>query len=248
MSQIDLVLSCVKKALKQRGISYAMLARQLDLSEASVKRLFSQKQFSMQRLEQICQLMQLELTDLLQLMNEQQQRKDQLSIEQEEALTKDLTLLLVSVSVLNRWTMQDIVDWYHISTHECLRKLVQLERLKLIELLPDNRIRLRVSANFSWLEDGPIQRFFQQSIAQEFFQARFNSDAECLLVLNGMLSARANTEFQRKLKRLANEFNELNCQDAALPLAQRNGVSVVLALRDWRFGLFKPLLKPQSTE
>lgn len=164
MSQIDLVLSCVKKALKQRGISYAMLARQLDLSEASVKRLFSQKQFSMQRLEQICQLMQLELTDLLQLMNEQQQRKDQLSIE------------------------------------------------------------------------------------QEFFQARFNSDAECLLVLNGMLSARANTEFQRKLKRLANEFNELNRQDAALPLAQRNGVSVVLALRDWRFGLFKPLLKPQSTE
>ena len=82
-------------------------------------------------------------------MNEQQQRKDQLSIEQEEALTRDLTLLLVAVSVLNRWTMQDIVDWYHISTHECLRKLVQLDRLKLIELLPDNRIRLRVSANFS---------------------------------------------------------------------------------------------------
>lgn len=243
MSQIDLMLSCVKKALKQHGISYVQVAVHLQLTEASVKRLFSQKQFTMQRLEQVCQLMQLELADLLQLMSEQQQQLQQLSYEQEEEITRDLTLLLVAVSVLNRWSMQDILDWYQLSEHECIRKLVQLDRLKLIELLPNNKIRLRVSANFSWREGGPIQRFFQQKIAQEFFQARFNSKAECLLVLNGMLSAAGNDEFQRKLRRLASEFNELNRQEASLPLAQRNGVSIVLAMRDWRFGLFKPLLK-----
>jgi len=243
VSQIDLMLSCVKKALKQRGISYAQVAVHLQLTEASVKRLFSQKQFTMQRLEQVCQLMQLELADLLQLMSEQQQQVQQLSYEQEEEITRDLTLLLVAVSVLNRWSMQDILDWYQLSEHECIRKLAQLDRLKLIELLPNNKIRLRVSANFSWREGGPIQRFFQQKIAQEFFQARFNSKAECLLVLNGMLSAAGNDEFQRKLRRLASEFNELNRQEASLPLAQRNGVSIVLAMRDWRFGLFKPLLK-----
>jgi DNA-binding Xre family transcriptional regulator len=243
VSQIDLMLSCVKKALKQRGISYAQVAVHLQLTEASVKRLFSQKQFTMQRLEQVCQLMQLELADLLQLMSEQQQQVQQLSYEQEEEITGDLTLLLVAVSVLNRWSMQDILDWYQLSEHECIRKLAQLDRLKLIELLPNNKIRLRVSANFSWREGGPIQRFFQQKIAQEFFQARFNSKAECLLVLNGMLSVAGNDEFQRKLRRLASEFNELNRQEASLPLAQRNGVSIVLAMRDWRFGLFKPLLK-----
>ncbi|MDP2713692.1 helix-turn-helix domain-containing protein [Rheinheimera sp.] len=237
------MLSCVKKALKQHGISYVQVAVHLQLTEASVKRLFSQKQFTMQRLEQVCQLMQLELADLLQLMSEQQQQLQQLSYEQEEEITRDLTLLLVAVSVLNRWSMQDILDWYQLSEHECIRKLVQLDRLKLIELLPNNKIRLRVSANFSWREGGPIQRFFQQKIAQEFFQARFNSKAECLLVLNGMLSAAGNDEFQRKLRRLASEFNELNRQEASLPLAQRNGVSIVLAMRDWRFGLFKPLLK-----
>ena len=243
MSQIDLLLGCMKKTLKQRGISYAQVATHLQLSEASVKRLFSQKQFSLERLEQVCQLMQMELADLLQLMTEQQQRLERLSIEQEEELTRDLTLLLVAVSVLNRWTMQDILDWYQITEHECIRKLAQLDRLKLLELQPGNKVRLRVAANFSWREGGPIQRFFQQKIAQEFFQAQFNSHAECLLVLNGMLSPAANAEFQRKLKRLASEFNELNRQDAALPLAQRNGVSVVLAMRDWRFGLFRPLLK-----
>ena len=243
MSQIDAMLGCVKKALKQRGISYAQVAAHLNLSEASVKRLFSQQQFTLQRLEQVCQMMQLQLADLLQLFNEQQQYTEQLSYQQEEELTADLSLLLVAVSVLNRWTMQDILHWYQISEHECIRKLAKLDRLKLIDLLPNNKIRLRVAANFSWREGGPIQRFFQQKIAQEFFQARFNSEAESLLVLNGMLSEASNSAFQRKLKRLANDFNDMNQHDASLPLAKRNGVSVVLAMRDWRFGLFKPLLK-----
>ena len=237
------MLGCVKKALKQRGISYAQVAAHLNLSEASVKRLFSQQQFTLQRLEQVCQMMQLQLADLLQLFNEQQQYTEQLSYQQEEELTADLSLLLVAVSVLNRWTLQDILHWYQISEHECIRKLAKLDRLKLIELLPNNKIRLRVAANFSWREGGPIQRFFQQKIAQEFFQARFNSEAESLLVLNGMLSDASNRAFQLKLKRLANDFNDMNQLDASLPLAQRNGVSVVLAMRDWRFGLFKPLLK-----
>ncbi|WP_372627429.1 helix-turn-helix domain-containing protein [Arsukibacterium sp.] len=247
MSQIDLMLDCLKKALKQRGISYARVATHLQLTEASVKRMFSLRQFSVQRIEQVCQLIQIDLVDLLQLMTEQQQRTDRLSFEQEQQLTQDLTLLLIAVSVLNRWSMQDILNWYKISEHECIQKLAKLDRLKLIELLPGNKIRLRVSANFGWLENGPIQRFFQQKIAHEFFNASFNSKAESLLVLNGMLSEQANAEFQKKLKRLANDFNELNRQDEKLPLAQRNGVSVVLALRDWRFGLFKPLLKSDKT-
>ena len=63
------------------------------------------------------------------------------------------------------------------------------------------------------------------------------------MVLNGMLSPASNLEFQRKLKRFAREFEELNQQDTSLPLAQRHGVSLVFAMRNWRYGLFKPLLK-----
>ena len=114
MAQINSLLSTLKKALKSHGITYAELAPKLDLSEASVKRLFAEQTISLQRLEQICQLMELEISDLVQMMNEQQPRLQHLSIQQEQEITQDLVLLLITVSVLNRWTLPDIISFYKL--------------------------------------------------------------------------------------------------------------------------------------
>lgn len=243
MPQINSLLSTLKKALKSHGLTYSQVAAHLELTEASVKRLFSEQQLSLQRLEQICQLMEMEISDLVLLMNEQQAQLQQLTHEQEEEITRDLGLLLVAVCVLNRWSMEDMLAWYTLDEHECLQKLIHLDKLKIIELLPKNKIKVRVANNFSWRDGGPIQQFFQEKLAQEFFNSRFDATDECLLVLNGMLSPASNLEFQRKLKRFTREFEELNQQDSQLPLEKRNGVSIVLAMRNWRYGLFKPWLK-----
>ncbi len=243
MPQINSLLVTLKKTLKSHGLTYAQVATHLDLTEASVKRLFSEQQISLQRLEQICQLMQMEISDLVQLMNDQQPQLQQLTQEQEEEITRDITLLLITVCVLNRWTLEEILEWYKLSESECLQKLIRLDKLNIIELLPKNKIKLRVANNFGWRDGGPIQRFFQDKLAQEFFNSRFEANDECLLVLNGMLSPASNMEFQRKLKRFAREFEELNQQDSSLPLDKRNGVSVVFAIRNWRYGLFKPMLR-----
>ncbi|GHG67642.1 transcriptional regulator [Alishewanella longhuensis] len=246
MTQGAALVQTLKRALKQHGCTYAQVAEQLQLSEASVKRMFSQQQFTLQRLEQICQLLAMDFSDLLRLLQQEQGQISQLTEQQELELTADLGLLLVAVSVLNHWTIADIVKWYQFTPSECLQKLIKLDRLQLIELQPGNRVKLRIAANFSWRDNGPIQRFFQQQLAVEFFNHRFNGQDEALLVLNGMLSTASNQEFQRKLTRLAREFNELVQHDSQLPLAHRYGVSVVLALRNWRFGVFKDFLRPDA--
>ncbi|MBT8050866.1 MAG: helix-turn-helix transcriptional regulator [Xanthomonadales bacterium] len=244
MGQTRELVATLKAALKAQGKTYADVARALDLTEASVKRIFSQQNFSLHRLDRVCQMLGMDISDLVQLMNERRQQLQQLTWEQEEELTADVTLMLVAVCVLNRWTLDEILDYYRISEHECIRHLARLDRLKLIELLPKNRIRLLVAPNFSWIDDGPIQHFFQKKIGQEFFHTRFNRDDECLVVLNGMLSSQSNGEMQRKLRRLASEFDSLNNDDAALDLDQRQGATLVLALRDWRYGLFRPIIRP----
>ena len=243
MGQTRELVATLKTALKSQGKTYADVGRELGLAEASVKRIFSQKNFSLDRLDQVCHMLGMEISDLVQLMNERRQQLQQLTGEQEQELTDDITLMLVAVCVLNRWTMDEILDFYHINEHECIRHLAKLDRLKLIELLPKNRIRLLVAPNFSWIENGPIQQFFQKKIGQEFFHTRFNRDDEFLVVLNGMLSSQSNAEMQRKLRRVAREFDALNNDDAALALEDRQGATLVLALRDWRFGLFKPIIR-----
>jgi DNA-binding Xre family transcriptional regulator len=243
MAQTRELINTLKAALKARGKTYADVAVELGLTEASVKRLFSQQSFSLKRMDQVCQMLDMEITDLVQMMNERQQHLQQLTIGQEKEITANVTLTLVAVCVLNRWTMEDILSYYRISETECIRHLVKLDRLKLIELLPKNRIRLLVAPNFSWRENGPIQAFFQKKISREFFDTRFGRDDECLIVLNGMFSSQSNAELQRKLKRLAREFDLLNNDDAALDLSQRNGATLVLAMRGWQYGLFRPFVK-----
>jgi DNA-binding Xre family transcriptional regulator len=243
VSQTRELIQTLKRALKAQGKTYTDVAEVLDLTEASVKRLFSQQAFSLARLDRVCQMLGMEISDLVQQMSEQQQQLQQLSIAQERELTQDVTLALVTVCTLNRWRLADMVGFFQLSESECLRHLITLDRLGLIELLPGNRILLRVAPNFSWRENGPIQAFFQAKISGEFFQSRFDHEDESLVVLNGMLSAQSNAEFQRKLKRLAREFDLLNNDDAALDLSARKGTTLVLAMRGWRYGLFRPLLR-----
>lgn len=241
MAQTSDLIKTLKRALKSQGKTYAAVAERLGLSEASVKRLFSQEHFTLERLDAVCQMLDMEISDLVQLMNEQQEALQHLTVEQEREVTNDTALLVVAICVLNRWTMKDIVAFYDISESECIQKLARLDRLKIIDLLPHNRIKLRVAPNFQWLEDGPIQAFFQERLGQGFLTGRFSRDEECLVVVNGMLSPQSNAEFQRRLKRLAREFDVLNLDDASLPLQERDGVTVVMAMRGWRYGVLHPL-------
>lgn len=243
MAQTKALLETLKRALKVHGKTYTDVAQHLDLTEASVKRLFSEQGFSLQRVDRICALLDMEISDLVKMMEEQAGQLSQLTENQEKEICNDLTLLLVTVSVLNRWDMKHIIDFYHIDRGECIRKLAHLDRLKIIDLLPKNRIKLKVAPNFRWIENGPIQKFFQERIAKEFFNTRFQGEGEQLIVLNGMLSQASGAEYIRKMKRLANEFETLNLEDAGMAFDDRKGATVILAMRGWDYGLFKPMIR-----
>jgi len=239
MAQTTALIETLKKALKAHGKTYTDVAHQLQLTEASVKRLFSDKSFSLQRLDQICQLIGMEISDLVQMMKEGTQRQiSQLTEEQEQEIVSDLELLLVVICVLNRWTLEDIIAHYDIPETRCIRKLAQLDRLRLIELLPKNRIKLRIASNFNWRRNGPIQHFFQEKVAADFLSGRLDPDTDQLIFVNGMLSPSSKAVFQRKLERLAREFNELNNDDAGLPVGEKQWNGVVLAIRQWEVGPF----------
>jgi transcriptional regulator with XRE-family HTH domain len=244
MAQTTKLVDTLKRALKMHGLSYADVAKQLGLSHASVKRLFSEYKFSLDRLECVCQMMDMEISDLVMKMNtESSMLLAELSSEQEHEIVADSTLLLVTVCVLNRWTIVHLMDNFHLNEQQCIRHLAVLDRLKLIELLPDNHIKLRVSSNFKWRENGPIQQFFQQKLAADFFNTRFTGQQEKLIVINGMLSPEAMAIFHRKVVHLAREFETLNSEDSSLPLDRRSGTTAVLAMRSWKYGLFDNLRK-----
>lgn len=243
MAQTAALLQALKAHLKAQGKTYADVATVLGLTETSVKRLFSEQSFSLARLDAVCQMLGMEISDLVQKMGESQKRLEQLTSQQEHEITQDLLLMLVLVCVFNRWTIEQIIALYDITEEQCVAKLLQLDRMKIIELRANNKVRLLVSPHFKWIENGPIQRFFRETVGKEYFSTSFQGQGECLVVLNGMLSRGSSAEFQRKLERLAKEFDLLNNDDAALPFDERHGVTLVMAMRNWEYGLFSHMLR-----
>jgi hypothetical protein len=238
MAQIAVLVQILKKQLKLQGKTYLDVANALDLSEASVKRLFAEHNFTLQRLEVIGNMLGFDLTDLLQLVANEQKKLSQLTVEQEQEIASDLALLLVTVSVMNGFSYQDLLDEYNLGEAECTRKLAKLDRLRIIELLPNNRIKLLIAPNFKWVPRGPIQQFFQRKIQQDFFKSNFDKDGETLAILNGLLSENSIRELQQRLQRLTNEFNQLIQDDRELPFKDKSGVTLVLAQREWAFSIF----------
>lgn len=245
MAQTTAIIKTLKKELKIHGKRYSDVAKALDLSEASVKRLFSEEQFSLKRLDQICNFLGVEISDIVSSMRDDS-RIQSLTEDQEKELAGDLPLLLVANSVLNHYSFEEILEIYDFSETKLIQYLAKLDRLRVIQLLPLNRIKVLVDRDFSWRKNGPIQKFFEQQVEKEFFDSRFNAPGEKRMFLVGMLSRASNEAFQRKLERLSDEFHDMHYQDEKLPISERFGTSAVIAMRHWEPKVFESMRKAED--
>lgn len=246
MGQSNAVITTLKQALKSRHMTYGEIARRLGMSEANIKRMFSSGRFTLERLEAICRLIDMELSDLFALHEASRQRISHLSEEQERELMDDTALFLVAVCVRNHLDFDTILAHYHIEEPTLIRKLAKLDRLKLIDLLPGNRIKLRVAENFHWIPNGPIERYFEKAIQNEFLRTGFNETENPRMFLSGLLSERSATIIHQRLRTLSEEFTRLHRQDSELPINRRKSIGLFVAMREWEFSLFKPYIKPAS--
>ena len=65
MAEQSLIVAEFKRALRERGLTYAAVAKKLNLSIASVKRLFSGGDLSLRRVDLICELLETGLAEVL---------------------------------------------------------------------------------------------------------------------------------------------------------------------------------------
>ena len=247
MSQASLLVDLLKQALRDRGMTYARLASGLGVSESSVKRMFSKKKLSLERLEAICAQVGLEIADLLELARSSEGRMTELSDAQERALAADERLLLVGLLALGNWSAEEMREIYRLSEAEVVKLLAQLDRLRIIDLMPGNRIKLRLARNFSWRKGGPLQQFFEDRVQKQFFESSFLGPGEVRFVVHGSLSDHSNALLQQRMKKLVEEFDSHAEDDRRLDHRNLLGTTLVVAMRPWELGIFTNLRrKPRA--
>lgn len=238
MDNTKVAVEILKKALKQSGYTYADVADHLGMSEASIKKMFSTYHFTLKRIDRICELIGLDFIDLVRLFDQARQRISTLSLEQEKELVRDKRLFLVAVCARGHWHFDDILNTFNFSKAELLHYLRHLETLRLLELHPGNRIRLKVAEDFRWIPNGPIETYFYRHLLREFLASDFEHDREQRLYLHGPLTPGARETLSRRLNVLAHEFSELLRDSAAAPVAERHNIGLFIATREWEPEIF----------
>lgn len=239
--QTSALVDALKKLLKSRGTTYRELARGVGLSEASIKRLFAERTFTLARLEQVCAFLEVDFFELAKLARGASAAVDEMTLEQEKALAADSKLLGVFYLLFNDWQPATIQEHYALSKPELLKLVLRLDKLKLVELLPHDKVRLRVPKTLRLRRDGPIRRTHGPAVVAQFLEGEFDKLGGLFRFEVRELSRASMALLQRRIERLAAELNELAEIDAYLPARSRETIGMALGIRpyvvSWAMGL-----------
>ncbi|HEY0683075.1 MAG TPA: helix-turn-helix transcriptional regulator [Steroidobacter sp.] len=244
MSECAQIIAVLKRSLKARGTTYRDLAQAVGLSEASVKRIFSEETFSLARLEQICTALGLSIVEVAKMAAQQTTPGgQQLTIEQEQTLADDTRLLACFHLLINGHEPADIANELDLTERDLRRLLVKLDAVKLIELQPKMKVRLRTSNVIVWRSNGPVRRAYEQQVKREFLQSDFSGRNESISFASAELSEASTKILARKLEVLARDFAELAALDAGLLDKEKRSTGLLLALRPWVFSMYDGVRK-----
>ena len=233
-----LLIAALKRCLKLRGVTYRDLALSINLSESSVKRLFASNNLSLRRFEQVCEVVGLSISDVGKMAREEDEIQDlhRLSIKQEQALADDVNLLIGFHLIINGWDFDRIYNAYDWSEPELIKIFTTLDKLKLISLLPENKVKALTAYNIRWRKDGAVRKRYEQLAFSELLNDRFIKEDQLLDFEVLELSPASISTLKRKMEMLLREVNDLATMDYSM---KRGKIStgILLAMRPWVFSL-----------
>ena len=238
MSTTADLVAALKKELKTAQMTYADLAQQLGMAESSVKRMLAKGDMPLSRIDAICRALALDFADLARHVADNQPLLRELTPEQERAVVADKKLLLMAICVLSQWTLEQVTTAYRLTEAEGIQYLAQLDRIGIIELRPFNRYRLKLAKTFRWRPHGAVMNYFREHALLDYFAGGFDGPGEGVLLVHGVISRSLAPAFMERMQRVAHDFAQQHLADQKLPQSEREGYTLLLALRSWEFEAF----------
>jgi transcriptional regulator with XRE-family HTH domain len=145
----------LQKLLKKHKLSYRDIAQCWKLSESSVKRIMTTGDFSLERLLQLADLIGIQMSELMQTI-EGPPTFLVMSATQDELLSNQPDLLYLYI----RFTAGDDIDHFsktqQIPIQTCWQMAYALDKVGLIEIHKDNRIKIGSKGPYYFKPDGQI--------------------------------------------------------------------------------------------
>lgn len=244
---LEALYTVLKNELKIRAITYRDVAQAMETTQSSIKMRFAHRNLSITQLIIIAGLLNMTLTELMQKV--ERPAMQELTLEQEIALARDPRLLLVLRQVMDDYSIAETVARYHLDEAQCIKYLLELDRLELIDLLPNNVVRKRMRRNTAWVPNGPLYRLMAARIG-DYLSSPFDQPFERLTFSRAELTDAAIAALQVDMRYLQNRIDTLHEECKFAPARERRKILLMAAEREWELPELRALRRsanPQDT-
>lgn len=152
------LLKTLREVLKSKRLTYGDLAEKLDVSEVTVKRIFSTHNCSLQTIFNICDSVGISFFDLAALAKKDEEVDYVLTLDQEKFFAANPDYFGIFRSLHRGIAPATIAQHWKLSAQKFFRVLRKLEKLELLEVLPENRVQMKVTGNLRYQHQGPLAR------------------------------------------------------------------------------------------
>lgn len=235
--QSRLLKEVLKQQIRIRGLRYQDIADQLGVSVVTIKRYLNSDRLPVEVMEDISACLGLSLIDLSEIAKEGDGRNFlDLELRQESALARDSALALMRLMLYSGMTVPDIMSEYAVDEATVISLLTRLDRLKLIELLPGNRVRIPGPHHIEWKPGGPIRRTIEHNIRNHFVMMDFANTEDFYGYETVRLSRASVRQLEEHMRQLVRQVRVLHRLDQGIPSADKQWHTLLVAQRETNWG------------
>ena len=176
MPDAALLLEALRQTLRERRITYAQIAEQLDVSLLTVKRTLNKPSIPLDRLLEVCEIAGLEPGELIARADEMQPTHTFVSAEQDELFFRYPPLLTYFQALLDGSTPAEIARRHKLSKASTDLYLSQLERVDLISRGPRQSVEVLIDPPLGFAVGSKTLRVIQADFMQSVVESVVNSE------------------------------------------------------------------------
>lgn len=240
------IFETLKTVLRARKITYAELARRLETSEPTIKRIFAARDDKLSRILEICDALELSLEDVVAQATRTTITPVLLGDRIEAQLADDPSLFNFFILLRDGMPAEEIARQFNLDTGRTLHLGRKLEHLGLAQVMPTGRIRMVLDHPIQFRRDGPLHRALMQ-INLDFCRQVFlapDTDSAAFVTQSRRISDDTARHVMTELRKLNRDLSEMARQDQlTLPASELKSHKLSLA---WSQVHFSSLLTIQD--
>lgn len=248
-SQSHLWKKVLKQQIRIRGFRYQDIANDLGVSVMTVKRHLNSDRVPIECLEEIATCIGLSLIEIAELAKaECRDSFVDLEAQQEEALAKDHALAAVRTMLYAGMSVPEIMTRFDLDEAELNGILARLDRLKLIELYPSNRVRIHGARVIEWRAGGPMRREIDNDIRSNFMRMDFTNTEHFFGYETACLSPTSICQIEDQMRQIVRSLRMLHQIDSTKSTDQKEWITLLVAKQpnEWFFSTTKEALQARK--